>query len=53
MPIPQFEIEGTHYDVGVAIGRRFAGEIAAAFARYAFLHDKVLPYHRTADGQAT
>lgn len=50
--IPRIEVEGTHYDVGVAIGRRFGGEIAAAFERYAFLHERVLPYQQTAEGQA-
>jgi hypothetical protein len=50
--IPCFEVEGRHYEVGVAIGRRVGAEIGAAFAAYTFLHDRVLPYHHTPEGQA-
>jgi hypothetical protein len=50
--LEQFEVRGSHFDVGFAIGVRFAGQIHRALDNYSFLQQQILPYHRTAEGQA-
>jgi predicted choloylglycine hydrolase len=50
--IEQFEATGSHFEVGFAIGKRFAGQIHRLFENYRFLQQQVLPYHRTPEGQA-
>ncbi len=51
-PIEQFEATGSHFEVGFAIGKRFAEQIHRLFDNYRFLRQQVLPYHRTPEGQA-
>jgi hypothetical protein len=51
-PIEQFEATGSHFEVGFAIGKRFAEQIHRLFGNYHFLQQQVLPYHRTPEGQA-
>jgi predicted choloylglycine hydrolase len=50
--IEQFEAAGSHFEVGFAIGKRFAEQIHCLFDNYRFLQQQVLPYHRTPEGQA-
>ncbi len=49
--IEQFTVSGSHFEVGYAIGKRFASKIHQAFDNYAFFQQKLLPFHRTAEGQ--
>ncbi|TEU12083.1 MAG: hypothetical protein E3J21_22085 [Anaerolineales bacterium] len=51
-PIEQFEATGSHFEVGFAIGKRFAEQIHRLFDNYRFLQHQVWPYHRTPEGQA-
>jgi predicted choloylglycine hydrolase len=51
-PIEQLEATGSHFEVGFAIGKRFAEQIHRLFDSYRFLQQQVLPYHRTSEGQA-
>jgi hypothetical protein len=51
-PIEQLEATGSHFDVGFAIGKRFAEQIHWLLDNYRFLQQQVLPYHRTPEGQA-
>ena len=56
----QFEASGSHREVGFAIGQRFAEQIHrsldAAVSSHdghgRFLQERVLPHHRTPEGQA-
>ena len=48
--IQEFRVKGSHFEVGAAIGRHFAGQIHAAFDNYAFLRE-MQAYHQTASGQ--
>ncbi|MGC9333976.1 MAG: C45 family autoproteolytic acyltransferase/hydrolase [Anaerolineae bacterium] len=50
-PIPEFEVQGSHFEVGQAIGRRFSTEIQESLRSYPLL-DKILAYHRSPEGQA-
>jgi predicted choloylglycine hydrolase len=50
--IEQFEATGSHFEVGFAIGKRFAEQIHRLFDNYRFLQQQVLPYHRTSEGQS-
>jgi predicted choloylglycine hydrolase len=50
--IEQFEAAGSHFEVGFAIGKRFAEQIHRLFDNYRFLQQQVLPYHRSPEGQA-
>lgn len=50
--IEQFETSGSHHEVGFAIGQRFAEQIHRALDTYRFLQERILPYHRTPEGQA-
>ena len=49
--IEQFETSGSHPEVGFAIGQRFAEQIHRSLDTYPFLQERVLPYHRTPEGQ--
>jgi predicted choloylglycine hydrolase len=51
-PIEQFEATGSHFEVGFAVGRRFAKQIHRLLDNYRFLQHQVLPYHGTPEGQA-
>jgi len=42
---------GSHFDVGRAMGQRFADKIHLALDRYDFFQQQLLPFHRTAEGQ--
>ena len=50
-PIEQFEATGSHFEVGFAIGKRFAEQIHRLFDNYRFLQQQILPYHRSPEGQ--
>ncbi len=50
--IEQLHVNGTHFQVGYAIGQHFAQKIHHAFDHYPFFQEKLLPYHHTAAGQA-
>ncbi|MFQ6101689.1 MAG: C45 family autoproteolytic acyltransferase/hydrolase [Anaerolineae bacterium] len=50
--IEQFEVAGSHFEVGLAIGRRFAEQIRRMLDSYSFFQEQVLPYHHTPEGQA-
>ena len=50
--IEQFETSGSHHEVGFAIGQRFADRIHRSLDTYPFLQERILPYHRTPEGQA-
>lgn len=50
--IEQFETSGSHREVGFAIGQRFAQQIHRSLDAYRFLQERILPYHRTPEGQA-
>ncbi len=49
--IEQFEARGSHGEVGFAIGQRFAQQIHRSFDTYLFFQERILPYHRTPEGQ--
>jgi hypothetical protein len=48
----QFEVAGSHFEVGFAIGERFADRIHCTLDGYALFQQQILPYHRSAAGQA-
>lgn len=50
--IEQFEASGSHREVGFAIGQRFTERIHRSLDTYRFLQERILPYHRTPEGQA-
>jgi hypothetical protein len=50
--LDQLEANGTHREVGCAIGRRFGERIHQALDGYGFLKERILPYHHTEQGQA-
>jgi isopenicillin-N N-acyltransferase-like protein len=50
--IQQLQVCGSHHQVGLAIGKRFAPQIHRALDGYAFLQGWMLPYHRSPAGQA-
>lgn len=50
--IEQLQVAGSHYDVGFAIGQRFARQIHQAIDVYPFFQEKILPYHNSPEGQA-
>ncbi|MGD8462600.1 MAG: C45 family autoproteolytic acyltransferase/hydrolase [Anaerolineae bacterium] len=49
--IDQIEIQGSHYEIGLAIGQRFAHQIRRALANYSFLQERMLPYHDSPQGE--
>lgn len=50
--LAQFETGGSHFDVGFAIGKRFANRIHWALDSYVFFQERLLPFHRSPEGQA-
>jgi predicted choloylglycine hydrolase len=50
--IEQLEAHGSHHEVGFAIGQQFAEQIHHSLDTYRFLQERILPYHRTPEGQA-
>jgi hypothetical protein len=50
--IEQLEIAAGHRQVGWAIGRRFGDRIHHVFDNYAFLQERLLPFHRSATGRS-
>jgi predicted choloylglycine hydrolase len=50
--IESIETSGSHRQVGFAIGRRFQPQIRRILASYAFFRDRLLPYHRSSEGQS-
>ncbi len=48
--IREFRATGSHFEIGEAIGRQFAGQIHAAFDNCAFLRE-MQAYHQTSSGQ--
>lgn len=51
-PLAQIKASGSHHEIGEAVGKRFATHIQRALNGYRFLHDELLPYHQTPEGQA-
>ena len=49
--IEQLEVGGSHREVGLAIGRRFAGQIHHVFDNYVFLQEQLLPFYHSPTGQ--
>jgi hypothetical protein len=49
--IPQFEAGGSHYEVGLAMGRRFAQQVHRFFDGYDFLQERLLPFYRSPAGR--
>ena len=50
--LPQFHVQGSYYEVGLATGRRFAAEIGRTMGQFGPLRKDLLPFLRTAEGQA-
>ncbi|MCL7452291.1 MAG: C45 family peptidase [Anaerolineae bacterium] len=50
-PLPELEVGGSHFEVGQAIGQHFSAQIQRSLESYPLLQ-KILPYHRTSEGQA-
>jgi predicted choloylglycine hydrolase len=50
--IEQLEASGSHHEVGFAIGQRFAEQIHRSLDTYRFFQERIVPYHRTPEGQA-
>ncbi len=50
--IEQFTVTGSHYEVGLAIGRQFARQINQMLDTYPLFQQHILNYHDTAEGQA-
>lgn len=49
--IPEFHVQGSYYEVGLATGRRFAAEIARTMDQFGPLQQQLLPYLRTTEGR--
>jgi predicted choloylglycine hydrolase len=50
--IEQFQIGGSHFEIGLATGKRFVAQIQGALDTYPFLQQQILPYHHSPEGQA-
>lgn len=48
--VEQLEVGGSHREVGLAVGRRFGEKIHHLFSNYAFLQERLLPFHRSPTG---
>lgn len=48
----QSQVCGSHPEVGLVIGERFATEIHQALDNYPFFQERLLPYHHSPEGQA-
>jgi len=51
-PIEEFKVDGSHYDVGFAIGSHFAAAIHRFFDHYDLLQHHLLPFYRTSAGKS-
>jgi hypothetical protein len=49
--ITQFETGGSHHEVGLAIGRRFAKQVHHFFDHYDFLQERLLPFYHSPTGR--
>ena len=49
--VEQFEVHGSHFEVGFAIGERFSQQIHRTLDGYPFLWEQLLPYHHSTEGQ--
>ena len=49
--IEQFEVSGSHYEVGLAIGSHFAEAIHRFFNSYERLQQRFLPFYQTSTGK--
>ncbi len=50
--LPELHVRGSYYEVGLATGRRFAAEIGRTMEQFGPLRKDLLPFLRTAEGQA-
>lgn len=50
--LERFETGGSHFEMGLAIGKRFTRQIGQGLDRYPFLREQLLPYHHGSEGQA-
>ena len=48
---PIITVSGSHREIGLSIGERFAKEISDGLAAHGGLQDKFLPFHRTSEGK--
>jgi len=46
-----FDFHGSHFDVGLAVGKTFRQQIQETLANNVLLQDTFLPFHRTTEGQ--
>jgi predicted choloylglycine hydrolase len=49
--VQEIEACGSHFEIGLAIGHRFADQIRSALESYSFLQQHLRPYHRSPEGQ--
>jgi len=45
------KVKGTHYEVGYAIGQRFASNIKQFVESYPYLRDRLITFYQTTDGK--
>lgn len=50
--IEQFKASGSHREVGLAVGRRFAKQIHHVFDHYDFLQERLLPFYHSSTGRS-
>jgi hypothetical protein len=48
--LERFEVRGSHFEVGLSIGERFAEQIQRALDSYPFFQQRILSYHQTTEG---
>lgn len=51
-PLEEVHVSGSYFEVGYAIGKRFARWIHHALDHYSFLQEQILSYHQSSEGQA-
>lgn len=51
-PLEEIRVSGSYFEVGYAIGKRFAERIHHTLDHYAFLQEQILSYHQSREGQA-
>ncbi len=51
-PIEQYDVAGSHFEIGFALGRCMAEQIHQFLNEYTFFQQQLLPYHRTVEGQS-
>eukprot|EP01116_Phalansterium_solitarium_P005944 TRINITY_DN1826_c0_g1_i2.p1 TRINITY_DN1826_c0_g1~~TRINITY_DN1826_c0_g1_i2.p1 ORF type:complete len:389 (+),score=138.14 TRINITY_DN1826_c0_g1_i2:732-1898(+) len=49
--LPQLTVQGTHYGVGLAVGKAFGDRISNFVEAYSGLNDIILPYYNTTAGR--